>query len=190
MYQEQPTSDEIFRVIMIDKKRKVKINIQLRDESGDEIPIRETIEKLTEWVSDKVQSDSGNACQQQIVPLMGQAVAGGMIKLMGLSTATIMLSQEHTRYGLIYMMSVGFYLLKWLQKKNIKIHTFEEPVTDDDLAMYERVTRANDLSVQAAALGSDPKEIIKKLIESGQLKTSDLKQLGLELEDKKPAGVN
>lgn len=192
IYDEAPSVDDIFKVIMIDRKRKVKMHIQLQDKHGDEVPIRETVEKLTEWVLDKVKDDEPNTCQQQIVPLMGQAVASGLIKLLGPSIGTVMMSQEETRYSLVHMMTMSFYLLKWLQKKEIHIHTYEEPVTQDDLDKYDRVSRASDLTVQMASMGGDPKKVIELLLEQGKLKTSDLKEMGLGSETKQEGteGVN
>lgn len=181
MYQEpKATADELFRIIMIDRKRKVKMAIQLRDKDGDEIPIRETIEKLTEYIGDKLKAEGGNICKQQIMPLMSQAVVGGMIKLMGQGPATFMLSNEHTRYGLINMMTVAFYLVKWIQGKNLKIHTIEESITQEDVDMYDRISTASDISVQSAAMGNDPKMVIREMVKRGQLKKSDLKKMGTE----------
>jgi len=174
------TADELFRIVMIDRKRKVRMSIQLRDEDGDEIPVRETIEKLTEFIGDKLKEEEGNVCKQQIMPLMSQAVVGGMIKLMGQGFATYMLSQQHIRVGLIHMMTVSFYLVKWLQAKNIKIHTTEEPVTQSDIDMYDRISKANDMTMQAAAHGVDPKEIVREMLRQGSLHQDDLTEMGIE----------
>jgi hypothetical protein len=174
------TTDELFRIVMIDRKRKVRLTIQLRDADGDEVPVRETIEKLTEYVGDKLQGDEDNVCRQQIYPLMGQAVVAGMTKLMGMNAAAYMLSQEHTRYGLINMMVISFYLLKWIQQKNIKIHTLEEPVTDEEIEMYDRVSHANDMTVQFGSMGGNPKKLVRELLRRGHLKPSDLAVMGAE----------
>jgi hypothetical protein len=184
MYQEQPTTDQLFKITMIDRARKIKMNIQLCDKGGDEIPIRETIEKLTEWVADKIQTEEANVCKQQIFPLMGQAIVGGMVKLMGPDHAAFMLSQEPTRYSLIHMMTVGFYLFKWLQRHEIQIHTYEESITAEEIEMYDRISHASDLSVQTAALGGNPKDMVRELLRTGKLKQSDLHTLGIELETK------
>lgn len=186
MYEEAPTAsvDELFRIITIDRKRKVKMTVQLRDAAGDEVPIRETIEKLTEYVGDKMKEDGHNTCKQQIMPMMAQAVVGGLVKLMNEGPATYMLSQEHIRFSLVHMMIVSFYMFKWIQKKQIKIHTTEEDITDEDIAMYDRVSTASDVSVMAAAHGGDPKEVLRQMIDSGQLKKEDLDGIGFELDTK------
>lgn len=183
------STDQLFSVVMIDRARKVKVTIQLRDQDGDEIPVRETIEKLTEWIVDQAKSEDRNVCNQQILPLMGQAMVGGMIKLLGPHSAAVMISGEATRYGLLYMMTVGFYLVKWLQKKKIKIRTFEKPITDEEIEMYDRISKASDISVQASTLGMDPKNIFREMIKAGKLRHSDLEQFGYSL-DTEPEADN
>lgn len=177
------TVDELFRVVMIDRKAKKKLNVALKDEIGDFIPIRETIEQLTEYISDKIKQEEPSIYKQQIMPLMAQSMVGGMVKLMGEEQTAFLLSHEIIRISLIHMMTVGFSLLKWVQKKNIKIYTTEEDISDQDLAMYERVSQATDLAVQGSAAGVPPKDIIKELIKSGKLQVEDLKSMGCNIED-------
>lgn len=173
--QDTPSIEELFQVVSIDRHRKVKMHTEFRDASGDEVPIRETIEKITEFVSDKLESEEGNTCKQQVMPAMAQAVVSGLAKSMGINLATYMLGQSHIRYGLLHMMIVAFHLAVWLKKKDIKIHTIEEALTDEDLEMYDRISNASDVITTLAAMGGDPKELLQKMIQSGQLKESDLK---------------
>jgi hypothetical protein len=172
--------DELFQITMIDRVRKCKVEICLKDKDGDEVPVRETIEKLTEYVLDKVKDTEGNQCKQQIMPLMGQAMVGGLSKILGLQMTALMLSQDHTRYSLMHMMTVGFYLLQWLKKKEIKIHTTETPLSDDDLAMYDRINSANSAATAAGFMGQDPREVIKSWLKAGKLSQSDLKEMGID----------
>lgn len=182
----KPSEDQLFRIITIDRQRRVKMNIQLRDKDGDEVPVRETVEKLTEWVSDQLGSDNEvNTCRQQIMPLMAHAVVGGMFKFLDRDMAASMLSTEVVRYSLVHMMSVGFYLLKWLQKKDIKIFTSEEPITQDELEMYDRLNNANSIMNMAQNMGVAPEDALIKLVQDGKLHAADLEQFGIKLPEKK-----
>lgn len=176
----EPSIDEIFKIVTIDPERKVKQHIQLRDEQGDEVPIRETIEKLTEYVSDKLKEEKGNTCKQQIMPLMAQSMAGGLCKLMGPYLTGLTLAQSHLRHSLMHMMTVSFYLLKWIQGKKIKIHTIEEQLTDEDYDTLQRVSEASGKAIIAQMAGLDGKEIIKEMLRAGKIKHSDLQYLGME----------
>jgi hypothetical protein len=116
------------------------------------------------------------------MPLMAQSMVGGMVKLLGEEQTAFLLSHEVIRISLIHMMTVGFSLLKWIQKKDIKIYTTEEHISDEDIAMYERVSQANDLAMQGSAVGLHPDEVIKELVKRGKLETSDLKTMGYDID--------
>lgn len=170
--------DELFRLVMLDVKRKVKLNIELVDEENDIIELRETIEKLTEYVGDKLQDEGENSCKQQIFPLMANAMVGGMTKLFGAETASYYLANEAFRYSLTHMMTVSFYLLKWIQKKNIKINTFEESISDTDIDMYKRLSKTGDTLYKGTAMGLDPNDILQKLYEDGKITIEDVEKMG------------
>jgi len=163
------SEDDLYRLVTIDKDKKVKITISLKDANGGDISIKETIRSLTEWVDDKLKSTESSSCRHQIYPLMAQSMAEGMIKLLGINTASLMLSSESIRYSIIHMMTVGFYLLKFIQRKNIKVFTNEEPLTDQDILTYERISKASNLATMAHHMGLDPKTMVKTLIKQGKL---------------------
>jgi hypothetical protein len=197
IHDEQPkgSADEFYRVVMIDPVRKTELKIQLCDSEGDEVSLKETIQQLTEFVADKLKAEDTNTTKHQVTPLMAQAVVRGLIKLAGEAHACVMLSNESVRYALVHMMTVGFYLLKWIQKKKVKIQTTEHPVTDEDIAMYTRCSRATDSLTQFAAAGGDPKQLVKEFISDGTLKKEDLTEMGVadwfsEGEDTKKDEVN
>ena len=177
---------DLFHLVLIDRIKKVKTSITLKDSDGDEIPLKETVGKLTQYIIDKMSDEGENACRSQVVPLMSQAVAGGLIKLMGQSNAIFLLSDHTTRMSLIYMMSMSFYLLKWIQQKNIKISTTEEALTDEDIEMYDRVSRASDLTVKYTAAGGDPKTAIREMMKRGLIQKEDLASLGAEDMENEP----
>jgi len=176
----KPSTDEFYRVVMIDRHRKVKMSIQLRTETGDEVPIKDAIQKLSEYVMDKVKQEDENSCKQQILPLMAQSMVGGLQRILGPTFTGMILAQDHTRYGIIHMMAVSFYLLKWIQKKNLKIFTIEEPLTQDDIDTYERVSRASSGAIMGQLAGYDGKEILKEMLKTGQIKQEDLAKMGME----------
>ena len=184
------TIDTLFKVVMIDIQRKKKISIQLRDSDGDEVPISETVEKLTEYVDDKVKDTESNPCKQQIMPLMAQTMVRGMSKLMGPSLTNVMLSNSDVRYSLMHMMTVGFYLLKFIQNKKIKIHTVEEDINQEDIDTYMRVDKASNMITMAANMGHDPREVVKEMLRKGLLKRQDIEGLNLDITEDKSEDKN
>lgn len=175
-----PGMDEVFKMIMVDRARKIKTIIHLKDKDEDEIPIKETVEKLTEYIHDKLKDKEENSCKGQVMPLMAQALAHGLVRYLGNQNAAFILSDSLVRDSLIHMMGMSFYLLKWIQQKDIKIHTVEESISQEDVDMYDRCSRASDLAIRYAAAGGDPKEAMREMLKRGLLKQEDLVQLGAE----------
>jgi hypothetical protein len=174
------SKEDLYSLVMIDKIRKVKTIITLKDSEGDEIPVRETAEKLVEYIADKVKDEEGNACKQQVMPLMSQAMVAGMIKMMGMNDTQILLCDAVTRNGLMYMMTMSFYLLKWIQQKNIKIFSEEFSLSDNEMAEIERVSFANDTAMKYARACGDPRDAIRIMLEKGLIKREDLATMGAE----------
>jgi hypothetical protein len=73
--------------------------------------------------------------------------------------------------------------MKFLQQKNIKIYTSEEPLTDNDIEIYDRVSVASDLATQYTLLGGDPKAVFVELVKQGKLLVSDLESMGIHLDE-------
>jgi hypothetical protein len=176
----QPTADQLLTLTTIDRKRKVKTIIQLRDSEGDEIPVKETVEKLTEYITDKLKDSEENACKSQILPLMGQAITAGLTKYAGVEWAAYLLTDEVTRGSMATMMCMSFYLLKWIQQKGIKIHTIEEDITDEEIEMYDRCSKASSITTKYAMAGGDPKKALREMLKRGLIKEQDLAHMGAE----------
>ena len=177
---EEVSLDSLLQLVMIDIKRKVKVSIKLVDEDGDEVSVGETIEQVSQYISDKLESPKENTTSSQVFPLMAQSVTRGLSKLLGGQMASLLLSQEMTRYSLIHMMSIGFYLWNVIHKNGFKIETTEEPVSQEDIDSYRRLNKITDVASTAAALGADPREMIRELLRQGHITRGDIQKLGAE----------
>lgn len=176
------TTDELLRVVLIDIKKKVRMEVQLRDKDGSDVSVKETIEAVTEYISDKLKDGESNQVQNEVLPLMSQAMICGMVKLFGGDYASLILSNETTRYGILHMMTVGFAALKFIQKKGLKIVRVETPITDEDIQMYQRVNKATDALNQAALLGINPKDLLTEMLKANLLQKEDLIHMGFSEE--------
>jgi len=186
--------EDLLTMVMIDKEKGVKIEVSFQTDEGEVVDIRETITKLTEWTKDKMSPRADdNTTRSQIFPLMSQAAGVGMTKLMGLAGATGLLADEGFRYSIVHMMTVGFYLLKFLQKNNIKLHTTEVPISPENIAALERQSKQADMLTSAARLGLSPDEVASEMIRRGVLTEEEARAYGLTprlipREEKKPGG--
>jgi IMP dehydrogenase/GMP reductase len=184
----EPVSlDSFLRLVTIDVKRKVRMTIRLIDEDGDEVPITETIEQISQFIMDKLNSSEENTISTQIFPMMAQSVAYGLTKILGPQLTSLFLTQEAVRYSLIHMMSVGFYLWNVIHKNGLKIETTEESVTQEEIDSFRRLNVASGVASMAAATGINPKDILRELVKNGYVTREDLLRVGeadiLEEED-------
>jgi hypothetical protein len=173
---------ELFSMVLIDTRSKEQLSIVLRDADGDEVPIKEVIDNVTEYIMDKQKDEKVNSITGEIMPLMSQAMVAGLARLFGAEMAAITLSDEYMRYGFVNMMTVGFATLKFIQKKGLKIVTSRKPLTDDEISAYQRRSQASDLMTRAAVLGVNPKELMTEMLRSGSLQAEDLEAMGISKE--------
>jgi len=176
----QPSIEELYKVSTIDRKRKVKLSIELKTPEGDNISVSEMIEQLSGYVSDKILDPKGNPTSQQVMPLVAQAMTYGTVKSLGEYKAASLLSQEIIRYSMVHFGMICFLLYKLIQKKNIKVYTTEQLLTDDEVDAYDRISSIADVSTQIALMGGDPKELIQELVRGGHVSKSDLALMGAE----------
>ena len=169
--------EELLQLCLIDKKRKVRIHIQLEDKDGDVIEILDTIRALSNWVVKQLADKPAGACSRQVVPLMGQAIVGALSATLQPSGTALLLLNEDIRFSLIHIMSVGYYLFRFLDKKGIKIKTIEYPITDEEIEQITKATEIDSKFARALMQGSSPKDILENLKEQGLITDEDLRAL-------------
>ncbi len=176
---ENMNQDDLFNLITIDRIRKKKITVTLVDSDGDEIDLGDACREIMDYVTDqcsvkKKQNDKQRVMINQILPLVSQAMCSTLPSLMGKRHAYMTLTQENFRYSHIMMMMLSLTLLKWVNKKTIKIVTHEEDVTDEEIERYEKMSRVSSAATTGAMMGMSPKEIMKDLIESGDISSAEI----------------
>lgn len=174
---DDPDTDSIFRLCMVDRKRKVRIEVKLLDPDGDEVPIKEALREITQYTMDKLKGDEPNDVAGKILPMMAESTATALPRLVGPGLASALIAQESVRYPLIHMMTVGFLLLKFIQKNSLKITTIEETLTDEEIEGYERLNRASNAAVLSSMLGGDPKSTLREMFRKGMVTKGDLEEL-------------
>jgi hypothetical protein len=125
-------------------------------------------------MNEKMASEEGNQFADQIFPLVSQATVSTLGRLVGINTTAFYLANDNTRIAIIYSMGMAFLLLKYVQKHNLTINTFEESVSDEEIETIERKSEANKAAMISAVMGEDPKEVLQKLLEDGRITEQDL----------------
>ena len=174
--------DDLFALIMIDKRRKIKVIVELQDSEGDVVSIPETLEQLTDYMKDQMEYDADasaddiGAIPKQILPLMGQSVGHILPALIGEAQALILLSSEVSRHALTSSMTLAFLMLKFIQQHDLKIFTTEESISDEEIEELIEASRIRETATMGAIFGLSPQEILKNMVDNGDISSHELSE--------------
>ncbi len=171
------TPEEIFSMVMINKKKGVQTRIELRDEKGDVVQLHEIVSDLLEYLKDKLASDEDNQVGDQIFPMMAHAMVSGLGRMVGIPLTGFFISSDMMRTSMIQMMCISFLLLKYVQTHKLTIVAIEEPLQQEEIESLERKARANSVATLGALTGLSYKEILKELVDKGELTQEDLAEM-------------
>lgn len=174
---DQLTPEEVFTMVTLNRNKKVTVKAELRDENGDIVSLVDTIEKILEFMKDKLHDTEGNQFVDQIMPLMSQSVVSGLGRIVGIPETALMLANNSTKTGVLYMMCTAFLLLKFVQNNKLKIFTYEDTVTDEEIEAIDRKVEANKMLTYGTIAGMNPQEILDKLYEEGKITKEDLESM-------------
>lgn len=169
--------EDVFSMVMINKIKKTKVKVELQDKDGDVVSLSEVITELLRYMNEKMKDENGNQFADQIFPLVSQATVSTLGRLVGINSTAFYLSNDGTRTAIIYSMAMAFLLLKYVQKHNLTINTFEEQVSEDEIEAIERKAEANKAAMLGAIMGEDPKQVLQKLMEDGRITEQDLEDM-------------
>lgn len=171
------TPEDVFTMVLLNKRNKTKVSVQLEDEDGDPIELADMMEELVNYVKDKLDDLEGNQVVDQIMPLMSQALVSGLGRLIGIQGTSFLIANPGTRMALIYMMMVSFILYKTVQVKGLKVVTTTVDVTQEEIDEVERKSKASSVASLSSMIGIDPREILEQMVENGTLTSDDLEDL-------------
>jgi len=168
--------EDVFDMVLINKVKKTRVTIELEDEDGDTVPLKDVIQQLLGYIKDQME-DGDNQFSDQIMPLMAHSVVSGLGRILGIRTTAFYLANDVTKSSLIHMMCLGLLLLKFVQQKNLTIVTHEQSVTDEEIEELERKLAANKTAVLAAQAGEDPRAVLRELRRQGHITDEDLEEM-------------
>ncbi len=180
--------DNVSSLAMVDARRKKRVSVRLVDKDGDDVSLKDIMDNLTGYLGDQLKQHEGtNATLTEIYPLMAQAMALSLPDAFGGDryAAALLMSQETLRYAFMHQMTLGFYLLKFIQKNELKIITEEEDMTDEEIESAFRLNKAASVTALAQIAGLSGKEVVQELINRGLVTREDLEKQGLNPDDYK-----
>lgn len=174
------SAEDVLNVATIDVHRKKRIQVSLRQEDGELVPLEQVISKLIDYIDSKSGDKQENQFKQQVLPLVAQGLVVVLDKILGREMSATLMAQLPIRESYIMAVATGFLLMKFLTGKNIKIHTVEEDLTDEQIDQYFRVDTVSSIAQISRMMGVDPKAVIRELVKQGKMTREDLTQLGIE----------
>jgi len=176
LYADDPdrlTPEDVFSLVLINKKTNKRISVELEDSDGDQVELSDMLGELVGYVKERLEEDD-NQLVNEIMPLMGQTLVSGMGRMLGLEATAAFISNPNSRTALVYMMMIAFTMYKLVQVKGLKINTIEEEVTDEEIEEIERKSRASSAANMSAMMGLDPREVLEQMVKRGDITEQDL----------------
>lgn len=183
---DQPDFDEMFRLVTIDKNRKKKIRVTLVDKDGDEVPVKTLSKQLVSYIADQFKLNKDfdededtkpNYMINKIMPLVSQSLVAGLPELMGERHAYLTMAITTTRHSTIMMMMLAISMFKFIKDRDLKIKTEEEDVSDEEIEKMTKMSKITSTTTTGALMGMSPHEIVKHMLENGEIDEDELKEL-------------
>lgn len=174
---ERLTPEDVFKLVTINRVRKVKTRTEITDTDGNTVDMVDLIQQLMTYMKDKVSSHEANQFSDRILPMLAQTMGSFLGRFLGIPKAAFYLAVPDTRDAFQYSMALGLLLYKTVKDKNWTIHTYEEDLTDEELEEIERKSAANNVATLAALSGHNAREVLREMVNQGKLTEKDLKDI-------------
>lgn len=168
-------SNELFKLSNIDKIRNKLITIKLEDNDGSEIILKDIIDKINNYINEQLASKEVNVMVQQIYPFISQILAQSIIDVTGDEyTAIMMLSQKVFRNVFMQEMLLSYYIMKFIQKNNIKIVSIERDASEGEIESILTKDSISSFGMLANVAGYTSDETAQALLKSGKITEQDI----------------
>lgn len=134
----------------------------------DTVDVSEVAQKVSDYVADKLTGDDINVIRDQIYPFVSQVMSQSIVKGCGLDLAHFMLVSDLIKGAMIFNMAVAFLTFRFLKNNNYKIITNEEPISEQEIADYKRMSKENETAALAAIMGFSVDEFKEYMANQGR----------------------
>lgn len=169
----------MMNLVMINKIRKTRVTVELRDEDNEKVDIGDLLDELSKHITKSAQDTDGSSNQiiDQILPFMSMTTAYLVAEQMPPDIGAMLLSTDTTKYAIIHNMCCSFLLLKVLGNKGLKIFTIEEPLQEGEFEELQSKSKMNEYLVAAKIMGLSLEELIENLQEAGKISKEEAEYL-------------
>lgn len=128
--------EEIFSMVTIMPKKKIKVTAYLEDEEGDKILISEIAENLVNFVNEQLGDEENTAVNSQLFPLCGQFMTSIVPRFMGFQLSSLMFEASGFRQALLTLTLSSTLFMQYIEQHKLKIVTEVTQLSDQEVEAY------------------------------------------------------
>ncbi len=167
----QTDNEELVQMILLNKERKVRIKVELRDETDQPVSLKKVIKDLMEYINDKFKNPDtkNNSFVTQIYPLLANVLSTSLAGSLDPNLAAAVLTSNVVKDSFMMTMSLSFLLLQYIKQNNLTIHTIEEQLTEEQLEEWDTRVLISAIAGKASMLGVDFKQAVAVVYKHGNI---------------------
>ena len=150
MKREDLKPEDIFSMVTIMPKKKIKVTAYLEDKDGERILISEIAEQLVKYLQDQMTTEEPTAINSQMFPLCGQFMMSIVPRFVGMDLAHLMFQAGGFRQALLTLSLSSTLFMQYIQQHELKVVTETTALSDDEVENYLSKSREFDERIKQA----------------------------------------
>jgi len=151
--------EDVFEMVTIIPKRKIKLSAYLEDKDGERIPVSRVAENLTKYVEKHMKDEENTPVNSQLFPMINSMMTSAVPRLMGMGPSMFLLMASTSRIALSYFGLTVALFMRYIQQHDLKIVTEETKISDKQIEKYyEQEAEADRRFREAMGFADEPGE--------------------------------
>jgi hypothetical protein len=143
LFQDEMKPEDVFSMVTILPKKKIKVTAYLEDQDGDRVLVSEVAENLVKYIDEHMEADAAmSPVNSQLFPLCGSFMTSLVPRFVGMQAAYVLFQASIFRRALL-MLSLGSTLfMQFIDQHKLKIVTETTELSDYEIESY--LSRSKD----------------------------------------------
>lgn len=150
MQSDEPKPEDVFSMVTIMPKKKIKVTAYLEDKEGDRVLVSEIAESLTSFVNEQMRLDEATPINSQMFPLCGQFMMSIVPRFVGMHLAHLMFQAGGFRQALLTLSLSSTLFMQYIQQHELKVITETTELSDYEVENYLSKSREFDEKIHRA----------------------------------------
>jgi hypothetical protein len=136
--------EDVFSMVTIMPKKKIKVTAYLEDKDGDRILVSEIAENLVNFVNEQLRVEETTPVNYQLFPLCGQFMTSIVPRFIGLELANVMFEANTFRQALLTLSLSSVLFMQYIEQHELKIITEVVQLSDEEVTNYFERSQESD----------------------------------------------